>query len=257
MMTRTVTFLAALFFTTWVPASEFPLREIYRSVATIEHAELAQRAQEFSIVDVRSKYEYDTLHIAGAVHISMSNAGFINKLEQLRAARGQPIVFYCNGITCAKSYLASIKAMSHGIDQVRTFDLGVQRWAQHYPERTVLLAEPMRDSSALITDEQFIAHSLLAPRFHKMAAGDVMLLDIREPIQRDLIIFADRARLTPLDRVGAALKQARRAGVPLLIFDAVGKQVRWLQYRLQREKFEDYYFLRGGVRAYAKEVLGQ
>ncbi len=36
-------------------------------------------------------------------------------------------------------------------------------------------------------------------------------------------------------------------GKTLYIFDAVGKQVKWLQYHLEKEGVSDYYFLKKGV----------
>ena len=37
---------------------------------------------------------------------------------------------------------------------------------------------------------------------------------------------------------------------PLYIYDAVGKQVRWLQYYLEAEKISNYYFMKGGANAF-------
>lgn len=36
----------------------------------------------------------------------------------------------------------------------------------------------------------------------------------------------------------------------LLIYDAVGKQVRWLQYLLEKNNVTGYYFMKGGIKSY-------
>ncbi|WP_076411916.1 rhodanese-like domain-containing protein [Shewanella sp. UCD-KL12] len=62
----------------------FPLREKYHDVPTISHQALYRELTSTIVVDVRSKYEFDTLHIADAVNISISNAGFITRLMKIR-----------------------------------------------------------------------------------------------------------------------------------------------------------------------------
>ncbi|MDX1803386.1 MAG: glycerol-3-phosphate 1-O-acyltransferase, partial [Alcanivorax sp.] len=41
----------------------------------------------------------------------------------------------------------------------------------------------------------------------------------------------------------------------LLIYDAVGKQVRWLQYMLEAEGVKDYYFMQGGAKSFYEKVI--
>lgn len=254
-VSRSVIFCTTLLFSCVAAASQFPLRSVYKSVATIEHDELAKNLDKLLVVDVRSNFEFRTLRIRGAVNISMSNAGFINKLVARLERLNQPIVFYCNGITCAKSYQASLKAIRHNIENVRTFDLGVLGWAQRYPKQSMLLGNIMQSADELIGDQALLAHSLAAKEFEAKIDKQSMLLDIRDPVQREVVIFQGIARETPLDRVETALKRARKTGKLPLMFDAVGKQVRWLQYHLEDAGFEEYYFLQGGVKAYAEEVM--
>ena len=45
-------------------------------------------------------------------------------------------------------------------------------------------------------------------------------------------------------------ERARKRGKTLLIYDEVGKQVRWLQYTLERYGIEQYYFMQGGAKGY-------
>jgi len=40
----------------------------------------------------------------------------------------------------------------------------------------------------------------------------------------------------------------------LMIYDAAGKQVRWLQYYLEDKGLKSYYFMAGGINAYYNEM---
>jgi rhodanese-related sulfurtransferase len=51
--------------------------------------------------------------------------------------------------------------------------------------------------------------------------------------------------------VQKAIKQKRT----LLIYDEVGKQVRWLQYALEKAGAKNYYFMHKGAKGYYKELL--
>ena len=89
-----------------------------------------------------------------------------------------------------------------------------------------------------------------------MERGDrSLVLDIREPFQRQSRILKDVTRSTPLDRIDYALEVAARDNKALFIYDAVGRQVRWLQYTLEDKNLSEYYFLKGGVKAYVDAGL--
>ena len=51
----------------------------------------------------------------------------------------------------------------------------------------------------------------------------------------------------PMDRLVKLLKKGEFKDKQMLIFDAVGKQVRWLQYHLEDNGYSNYYFLNKGV----------
>ena len=51
-----------------------------------------------------------------------------------------------------------------------------------------------------------------------------------------------------LDRVKAAKK-------PLFVYDMTGKQVRWFQYFLEQQRVPEYYFMKGGMKAYFDEII--
>ena len=80
-----------------------------------------------------------------------------------------------------------------------------------------------------------------------------IVLDIRDTIQKNSInLFPMRQRSVPLDntQLKIYIDMARNENKTLLFYDAVGKQVRWLQYYLEEEGAENYYFMKGGAKAF-------
>lgn len=235
-----------------VIAQEFPGRKLYPEVPTMEIADLHRQIDQVIVVDVRSQYEYETLRIKGAVLIPVSEEKFAAKLGELRQAHGnKPLVFYCNGHTCEKSYQAVRKAAFAKIGALYAYDAGIFDWANSYPELTELLGSSPLDVSALLSDEKFKAHLLEPDEFTARAgASNGIILDIRDRFQREgLSIFSGRERSVPLDngKLKGFVDQAKRENRPLFIYDATGQQVKWLQYFLEANDLPDYFFMRGGA----------
>lgn len=238
----------------------FPLRKQYLPVDVISTDELKNRFDEIVVVDVRSRYEYETLHIKGAVNIPLESTDFTDRVRQLRSTSGKPVVFYCNGITCRKSYDAATVAITARIDGCYVYDAGVFAWAKAHPELTVLLGKNPIAPGDIISSQAFEAR-LLAPKdFEARIGPHSIALDVRDRRQRDTPLFPFREQRVPLDDregINKLVEQARREGKTLLIYDAVGRQVPWLQYQLERAGFKDYYFMKGGAQAYWEYKLGK
>ncbi|MCL7745371.1 rhodanese [Guyparkeria hydrothermalis] len=236
---------------------DFPLREKYESVGLqpIETAELAETLDSVTVVDARSTYEYETLHIKDARSVPLASASFNATVKSLAEASGQPLVFYCNGVTCSVSYKAAIKAREAGLSRVRVYDAGVFAWAKAHPEHTTLLGAPLESADRLIADEQFQSHLLPEDDFYGriVASTDPLIVDIRSQEQRQGVsLFQMRDRHVPLTtgnrELNGLVQTAMREGRPMFFLDATGKQVRWLQYYLEAQGAEDYWFLEGGAR---------
>jgi predicted sulfurtransferase len=87
---------------------EFPLRKDFPGVKVMSTEELTANYDKTLIIDVRSQLEFDVVHVAKAVLVPVGKATFIKQLSD--AAKGDKaaaIAFYCNGITCHKSYEAA------------------------------------------------------------------------------------------------------------------------------------------------------
>ncbi len=240
-------------------APEFPGRELYPLVPVIELEELNKRFADVAIVDVRSKYEFDTLRIKGAVNIPLSSPTFVEQINELRTKDPRPIVVYCNGKTCMKSYKAALTCSVNKIDNVEAFDAGIMDWARAYPEQAVLLGRSPVDPNKLISQDQFKKHLLSPDQYgEQVASSSAIVLDVRDRFQREgLSLFVGRERrayLDDIDTLDKYIEKAKRENKTLLVHDAAGKQVIWLQYYLEDKGLRDFYFMDGGTSAYYEQM---
>jgi len=241
--------------TVFAENKEFPGRDLYPSIPYIELDKFFEKFKTFEVVDVRSEFEFSTLHIKGALNIPFAAKTFVKDMRELREKSKKTIVVYCNGRTCMKSYKAARKASIENISDVVAFDAGILDWSKAHPQLAVLLDEPLNDAKRLISKEKFEEH-LVSPSVFgdKLADSTDIVLDVRDRFQREgLSIFVGREIRVSLDdknKLVKFIKKAQAEKKGLLIYDAAGKQVVWLQYYLEKHNISNYYFMKGGIHAY-------
>ncbi|WP_163835313.1 rhodanese-like domain-containing protein [Spartinivicinus ruber] len=227
-------------------ASEsFPHRASYSDVKTIELDELYNKKNQCLVIDVRSKVEYDVIHIRNSLNISLSKINFSTLVENAHKKQNKScIVFYCNGHTCKKSYKAVRKMNPSKIyNLVSAFDAGIFAWANKYNNQTILLNKVLTDKNKLISKHEYekrlINKDQLNEKFY--------LIDIRDHYQRkeEKIPLKEFKRI-PLSRIRPLLKRRLIKDENLLFIDKVGKQNRWLHYYLKEYGYQNYSFLNGG-----------
>ena len=228
--------------------SGFPYREKYSDVAILSTEQLRKSYEDVLIVDVRSQFEFDVVHINKAVNIPLSSDKFLVHLESLRSKNDStPLVFYCNGHTCTKSYKAVRKAVEAGFDRVFAYDSGIFDWLRANRDYTKLLNISPAPLDKLVSNDYFQSRLLNFDKFKEKAAqNNAVVIDIRDELQRATKLALSTKEL-PLDQLLIKLNAGQYKDKQLLIFDAVGKQVRWLQYVLKDNGYENYYFLRDGI----------
>ncbi len=240
-------------------AEEFPLRKIYREVTPISTGELGQKLNQVTVVDARSSFEFSVLSVRGAHNIPVNDPGFEDRAKQLRQQTGKPLVFYCNGITCRKSYKATRRALRAGLKDSRVYDAGIVAWAKSHPGGASLLGQSPINVSKIISKSDFKRHLLDVDSFADKAHGSAIVLDVRDNAQRNAIGFFPGKEvalpITDSGRIRNYIAQAKREGKALLIYDAVGKQVRWLQYQIEDMGLKNYYFMKGGAKAYYDTLM--
>ena len=228
----------------------YPLREKFPKVKWISTDALNKDYQKIIIVDVRSKTEFDVVHINKAIHVPITTALFGKDLEKVREKSGSALIaFYCNGHTCAKSYEAVEEAEKAGFQNVVVYDGGIPDWVKAYPEKTTLLGETPAKLAKMVSKVTLAKHKISFAEFkNKAASPDAIVIDAREPFQRkETPQLPGTLRNVPTDRLVELIKKGEFKGNQLLIMDAVGKQVEWIQYYLESGGYTNYYFLDKGV----------
>ena len=254
----TLLFLAAIICSQPLTAADgFPGRERFPDVPIIEIKDLYQQLSDVVIIDARSNYEYETLRIKGAVNQPVANEDFEFRILDISHKTNKPLVFYCNGHTCMKSYIAAKKSMIAGVEKVYAFDAGIFDWARAYPKQAELLGRSPVDQKHLISQKEFKSRLLHPDRFSQFIINDKdksIVVDVRDKYQRAGIGFypgLERwASLDDREKLNRYIQRAKLENKTLYIYDEVGKQVRWLQYALEREGIKNYYFMEKGARAY-------
>ncbi|BBO71593.1 hypothetical protein DSCA_55230 [Desulfosarcina alkanivorans] len=241
-------------------ASDFPGREKFSDVPYIESADLfdAYTSGEAIIVDVRSTIEYNVIHPVDALHIPVSRMNFVKEVKTLRAANaGKKLAFYCNGTTCLKSYIATQKAQQAGIGNVFAYDGGIPEWVMVYPDKTLLLGNVVTDpEKQVIPKSEFKKKTLVFEDFKAVAKKEGgIVVDARDAIQRaENLPGMGKTLKIPLDTfIPNFVEKKKNQDKPLFIFDQVGKQVRWLEYYLVANGYDNYKFLKGGATAVLKD----
>ena len=84
-------------------------------------------------------------------------------------------------------------------------------------------------------------------------------MDVRDMYQRAGVgFFIGIERWVSMDnekKLAKYLKKAKAENRTLYIYDEAGKQVRWLQYTLERHNVKDYYFMKKGAKGFYKEFI--
>ena len=239
---------------------KFPLRAKHPKLSPIETKELASIFSDAVIVDARNKVEFDVVQMVGAHNILVGQMKEGDLLALRPKDDATPLIFYCNGTTCAKSYKAAEKATEWGFKNVRVYDEGIFAWAQAQPERTKFFGQKLNAKtvkSSLISKEQLAKVSVPTADFLALAANaKYAIFDIRDPNERtEQPIRLPKLKVMPMDTFVNLLEKKSKA-IPtssILILDNVGKQVDWIQYYLIKEGVTDYRFLKGGVLQWVKD----
>lgn len=241
--------------------NEFPGRAEYPDIPVLEIAELKSKLDQVVVVDARSKYEYETLRIKGSIHIPVAAKTFEQQVQKLRERTSKPIVFYCNGRTCFKSYHAVKKARAVGIKDIYAYDAGIFEWVKSQPAHSELLGKSPVKENQLIDKKIYQARLLDPNEFSERILSNgskSMVLDVRDLYQRAGVgFYPGKERWVSLDdreKLTKYLAKAKEKQKTLFIYDEVGKQVRWLQYALEEMGIKDYYFMNKGAKAYYASI---
>ena len=256
--------LLSLISSTSVFASDgFPGRAEFPEIPLYHKSDLLKDFDNVVIVDARSSLEFETLRVKGALNIPIASKKFPEMVRALRKKTNKRIVFYCNGRTCYKSYKATKAALKAGLKNVFAYDAGIFEWAKANPQHAVLLGMSPMDPTKIIPKAKLKARFLSPKKFSVTARGahrdKRLILDVRDLYQRAGVgYFIGIERWVSLDdqkKLDKYLKLALAENRTLYIYDEAGKQVRWLQYTLERYNIKNYFFMTKGVKGFYKDMI--
>lgn len=119
------------------------VKKEYRSPSTVEGTTTVSLAEARALydkgvkfIDVRNSRFFASAHIPGAIHLDLKYNFDEEKLKRV-ARSDEPIVIYCSGEMCSRSYRASASAVSWGYEHVYYFRTGFAAWkAAGFPIRS-------------------------------------------------------------------------------------------------------------------------
>lgn len=97
-------------------------------ITTAQLKTMVDENREMTLIDARTKDEYQEAHITGA--ISIPEKSFEENIQLLPADKKALLVFYCNGVKCGKSKKAALKAVARGYTNVLVYGEGFPVWEE-------------------------------------------------------------------------------------------------------------------------------
>jgi rhodanese-related sulfurtransferase len=100
----------------------------FKTISTEVLKDMVDGKQVFTLIDARTKEEYQEAHIGKAVNITEKN--FDKLISTLPADKGAQLVLYCNGIKCGKSKKVAGKAKAAGFTNLLIYSEGFPVWEE-------------------------------------------------------------------------------------------------------------------------------
>ena len=100
----------------------------FKSVSTEKLKDLIEGNKTFTLIDARTKEEYQQAHIGKAVNIVEQD--FDKLAATLPSDKGALLVLYCNGVKCGKSKKVAAKAKSAGFSNILIYNEGFPVWEE-------------------------------------------------------------------------------------------------------------------------------
>jgi len=109
-------------------ADEKPLTFITTADLHAKTAAAPPSRWKFTLIDARTRVEYEENHIAGAMSCPATQASAL--LPKLVKDKARQLIFYCNGPKCTKSQKAARAAIAIGYRNVVEYNEGLPAWGK-------------------------------------------------------------------------------------------------------------------------------
>lgn len=109
-------------------ASHASADNTYRIISSEQLKTMLDARDEFTLIDARTKDEFDEAHIVRAINIPEKN--FEGMMSTLPANRNALLIIYCNGMKCGKSKKVASKAAAAGYTNIVLYAEGFPVWEE-------------------------------------------------------------------------------------------------------------------------------
>lgn len=109
-------------------ASHLAAENTYRIISAGQLKTMLDAKDEFTLIDARTRDEFDEAHIIRAINIPEKN--FEGMLSSLPANKNSLLVIYCNGMKCGKSKKVAAKAEAAGYTNIMLYAEGFPVWEE-------------------------------------------------------------------------------------------------------------------------------
>lgn len=198
----------------------------------VEKTKAPQAKWDFTIVDARTRVEYNDARLAGSINVPAKQTKEL--LPKLVADKKRTLIFYCNGPKCTKSQKAARAALALGYSNVLEYNEGLPAWAmgQHKIEGNPL---PQVDVAS-------VAREALQ---EQAKDGKLFVADIRDADEYPNF-FLKGSKNIPLDDIEKRVKEFP-ADRPIVLVDHAGHQTLMAGRLLSRLGRKDVRRLDGGL----------
>ena len=100
----------------------------YKLIDTTQLKAMIDSREEFTLVDARTKEEYDEAHIIKAINIT--EKVYEAQASQLHSEKIALLVIYCNGVKCGKSKKVAAKTKAAGYTNITIYADGFPVWEE-------------------------------------------------------------------------------------------------------------------------------
>lgn len=249
----------------------FPKRKFYPQLNYIDTQEFAEgiKNNQYDVIDVRDATSFQALHVKNSSNIFIKHKAFEQEILDFVTNSKNPMVIYCNGISCSKSYVASAKIIDlftrKGIKKkVYTYDSGINAIAYSHNELVLKNGKEVSQSNPLIDFEKIKKHTLEPIEFESYLSkhhnSEYALLDIREKNEQALLkIFMfkkeKKISLTQRDKLIKFLNQVKQDKKTLMVYDLAGRQINGLYELLKITGIKQWHYMEGGEFGYSKYAI--
>ena len=252
-------------------SEQFPKRQYYPQLNYIDTQTFVRGLEKnrYDVIDVRSDAQFKALHVKSATHIMLKNRTFEQDILAFVKQSKKPLVVYCNGYSCDKSYEASNKIMTlfkkeHIEKKIFTYDSGINAIAYAHNKLVLKNGKKVSKDNPLADIKKVREHTLKPHDFEQYLAShqlkEYALLDIRDISEKNVIklFMLHREKNITLDqrnKLITFLNKIKKQNKTLLVYDASGGHINDLYELLTFVGIKDWHYMEKGESGFSEYVL--